>query len=91
MPYIAKEPRKWYAPDAPIPAREYPGILNYQVTVLVDRFIEQNGLSYTTVNAAIGALECAKLELYRRLAAPYEDQKINENGDVYHVSKSDEE
>jgi len=32
---------------------------------------------------AIGALECAKLELYRRVAAPYEDTKIAENGDVY--------
>lgn len=31
----------------------------------------------------IGALECCKLELYRRIAAPYEDIKIGENGDVY--------
>jgi hypothetical protein len=31
----------------------------------------------------VGALECAKLELYRRLAAPYEDQKIKLNGDAY--------
>ena len=31
----------------------------------------------------MGALECAKLELYRRVAAPYEDVKIMENGDVY--------
>ena len=31
----------------------------------------------------IGVLECAKLELYRRVAAPYEDDKIDENGDVY--------
>ena len=29
------------------------------------------------------ALECAKLELYRRLAAPYEDEKRKETGDVY--------
>lgn len=31
----------------------------------------------------VGALECAKLELYRRIAIPYEEQKIQENGDVY--------
>ncbi len=30
----------------------------------------------------LGAVEGAKLELYRRLAAPYEDLKIRENGDV---------
>jgi hypothetical protein len=31
----------------------------------------------------IGVLECAKLELYRRVAAPYEDAKCEDNGDVY--------
>ena len=31
----------------------------------------------------VGVLECAKLELYRRMAAPYEDEKIEDNGDVY--------
>ena len=30
----------------------------------------------------IGALESAKLELYRRSIALYEDTKIKENGDV---------
>ena len=30
----------------------------------------------------IGVLECAKLELYRRQVAKYEDIKIEENGDI---------
>lgn len=30
-----------------------------------------------------GAVRCVQLELYRRLAVPYEDEKIIENGDVY--------
>ena len=30
----------------------------------------------------MGVLECCKLEFYRRVAAPYEDIKIEENGDV---------
>lgn len=59
------------------------GELNYIITNEALRFIVINGQSYATINAAIGALECAKLELYRRLAAPYEDTKIEENGDVY--------
>jgi len=42
-----------------------------------------NGLSYTQINAVIGVLECAKMELYRRIAAPYEDKKSRESGDVY--------
>jgi broad-specificity NMP kinase len=37
---------------------------------------------YHKYNAAVGVLECAKLELYRRLVSGYEDTKIIENGDV---------
>jgi len=43
----------------------------------------EKGLSYTFINDCVGALEGAKLELYRRVASPYEDKKIAENGDVY--------
>jgi len=32
-------------------------------------------------------LECAKLELYRMIAAPYEDTKIKENGSVSDLDK----
>jgi hypothetical protein len=39
-------------------------------------------VSYTNINAVIGVLECVKLELYRRLAASYEDKKVVENGDI---------
>jgi hypothetical protein len=38
---------------------------------------------YAHLNEAIGVLECAKLELYRRIAAPYEDRKMGETGEVY--------
>lgn len=31
---------------------------------------------------ALKVLESAKLEYYRRIVAPYEDQKIEDNGDV---------
>lgn len=33
--------------------------------------------------SAGGAIEAAKLEFYRRVVAPYEDQKLLDNGDVY--------
>jgi hypothetical protein len=59
------------------------GELNYYVTCAVDSYIAENGLNYSTLNAVIGVLECAKLELYRRVVAPYEDQKMKDNGDVY--------
>lgn len=59
------------------------GELNYTLTTQVLRFLGPVTISYKGINEAIGALECAKLELYRRLAAPYEDEKIKQNGDVY--------
>jgi hypothetical protein len=62
------------------------GHLNYLVTSLAAAYIEQHGKQYENINAAVGALECAKLELYRRVAAPYEDTKIAANGDVYPAS-----
>jgi hypothetical protein len=40
---------------------------------------------FATHNAIIGALECAKMEWYRRMAVPYEDKKIVEEGDVYEL------
>ena len=38
--------------------------------------------TYKDFSIFIGELESAKLEIYRRLVAPYEDKKIEENGDV---------
>lgn len=60
-----------------------PGELNYLVTTLAITYISRKGTSYTHINDVLGALEGAKQEFYRRVAAPYEDQKIKSNGDVY--------
>ena len=46
-----------------------PGELNYAITRLVDAYLVEKGdVRYAYLNEAVGALECAKLELYRRLA-----------------------
>ncbi len=62
---------------------ETPGELNYMLTMGLQSYINTHGLSYQTINDIIGALEGAKMEFYRRVAAPYEDKKIIENGDCY--------
>jgi hypothetical protein len=62
---------------------ETPGELNYLVTVLINAYKEEKGLSYQTINDVVGALESCKLEFYRRVAVPYEEQKIKLNGDCY--------
>ena len=58
------------------------GELNYLITQLVHSFLSQGPESYQNYNNAMGALEGAKLELYRRSISEYEDEKIEENGDV---------
>ena len=57
--------------------------LNYIVSELINNFLSQKGLNYSNVNEMIGALECCKMELYRVVATPYEDRKMQENGPVY--------
>lgn len=59
----------------------FEGNVNYAITkLLVLAYQKKN---YREINDVVGALECAKLEFYRRQAAPYEDQKAFDNGDVY--------
>lgn len=87
MPYIPQDRRKDIGEvftDEPLVG---PGELNYAITKLIDVHVAEvhGGLCYDAVNEVIGALECAKLELYRRIAAPYEDVKLHENGEVYSV------
>ena len=80
VPYIEKSRR------AHIDGGQRPkvsGDLNYAITKLINNYIKDHGQSYMILNDVVGALECAKLELYRRVIGPYEDQKIEENGDVY--------
>lgn len=81
MPYIVQAGRKALEERRP----QSPGELNYMVTMLVNDYLAHYGKSYETINAIVGVLECAKLEMYRRIAAPYEDLKLLENGDVYTV------
>jgi hypothetical protein len=65
---------------------ESPGELNYIFTKILHSYINKNELRYKTINEAIGVLECCKLELYRRIASPYEDSCIMKNGDVNDVN-----
>ena len=81
MPYIDEDARQRLDTGA-MPTN--PGELNYAITRLIDAYVSEKGaLRYAHLNEAIGVLECAKLELYRRVVAPYEDDKMAAAGDVY--------
>lgn len=90
MPYISRERRVAITCGGEHPKSV--GELNYAITMLVQRYVRRNAIAgdkisgqptYQDVNDVLGALEGAKLEFYRRVAAPYEDTKIAQNGDVY--------
>ena len=91
MPYIPKSTRIAFASaEREIAAamsllahKVGPGGLNYLLTVVIREYLISKGTNYATVNDILGALSGAKSEFYRRVAAPYEDKKILENGDVY--------
>lgn len=84
MPYIKRETRyDLFKENGSIEIPDTPGELNFMITTLCVNYRDAKGLSYQTINDVVGALEGAKLEFYRRVAAPYEDTKITENGDVY--------
>lgn len=79
MPYIKQNDRNRLAQgEAPQSAGE----LNYAVTKLLLNYLKAKGLSYRTINEIMGVMHSAAQEFYRRHAAPYEDKKIAENGDV---------
>lgn len=83
MPYISRARRdKQHYFGGNLPALEA-GDLNFQISRLMNDYIMSKGLSYRIINELVGVLECAKLELYRRIAVPYENQKLAEHGDVY--------
>lgn len=88
MPYIKPEIRALLDPDINVvvtklqrlPADALPGATNYTLTRILT---ELGGRDYDAFAAMIGIVETVKLELYRRLAAPYENKKLIENGEVY--------
>jgi len=87
MPYIKQEQRKKWKKiidettknlkDVPDDKKE--GELNYLFSTILKKSYSRN---YFSFNRLIGLIECIKLEMYRKIIGPYEDEKIKENGDI---------
>ena len=93
MPYIKQEDREKlniYINNIVAILQENPdkieGNLNYVITKITKDLFRSLKLglliNYKNMNGIIGALECVKLEFYRRCLVPYENSKIQSNGDV---------
>jgi len=81
MPYIPKDQREQFEYCGETISTV--GQLNFVLTSVARDYLDEHGLSYRTINDILGAFDGASKEFYRRVAAPYEDGKIKENGDVY--------
>lgn len=88
MPYIDIEDRKRLDGVVEVAVEAFAGLaiedslgdLNYLISRIVAGVVGKP--SYRKIAMATGVLENVKQELYRRMAAPYEDLKLKENGDV---------
>lgn len=92
MPYITPKQREIYdnlilklyieLSDNNIPT----GDINYIITrflhYVLDDIRQRYDSNYSGINEIIGVLECAKMELYRAIAGPYEEKKRRENGPI---------
>lgn len=84
MPYIGQHKRIQLDPSLyQIRDRmENEGDLNYCFTKLCHMFMKKYGESYKNYSDCLAALEGAKLELYRKKVAPYEDKCEKANGPI---------
>lgn len=90
MPYIPPEDRPRVDPEIQTlvdkilafgPEGNLDGAFNY---VLVRIIVKVFGrICYPTIARAVGNVVCVVLEFYRRVAAPYEDLKKEEHGEVF--------
>jgi hypothetical protein len=83
MPYIKPERREQVSRDGKNLPAVTTGELNFQITECITDYMCGQTFNYQLINNVLGALEGAKAEFYRRVAVPYEDLKIKENGDVW--------
>jgi hypothetical protein len=91
MPYLLKQDKDnidnqggidIYEKFASMTPQEVAGAINYLNFKIIKTWITKNGKKYWVFALFTGTLICCILEVYRRLVAPYEDEKIQSSGDV---------
>ena len=84
MPYIKQESRDFFDHYLnQINIQNFKkGDLTYCLYRLCINYMEGRTKNYENLSSTMSCLEDAKLEWYRKRIAPYEDEKIFENGDI---------
>jgi len=62
--------------------RENNGVVVYAIYLMLKRIYSRGVSDFEVKSNALKVLESAKLEYYRRVLVPYEEEKIKINGDV---------
>lgn len=87
MPYIARDRREKLDPVIGLLQDELnfggfsEGELNYVLSRFVGHYFRKQR-RYYTIARVTGVLQNVAQEFYRRMAAPYEDEAIQKNGDI---------
>ena len=89
MPYISKEDRQIYAKEitaltqklGSLSEADLAGHLNYCFSKIAFTLLD-NKRRYVRANTINGVFVSAQQEFYRRKVLPYENEKIEENGDI---------
>lgn len=79
LPYIAPEQRT----KVMLEGAHSAGELNFEISMAIITYTKRMGLTYQTINDVTGAVIGALSEYQRRVVVPYEDSKIESNGDIY--------
>ncbi len=86
MPYIPVHRRNYLDGPTTLYMSGYDcanaGELNFCITSLILGFVYRYGVKYETLNAVDGVLSQVGREFERRVVIPYEEKKIEENGDL---------
>ena len=89
MPYIDKTRRRHldgrasYLESPQPTSPQSVGELTYKLSMQLHHYLGDKGLSYQALAECLGALEGCKADFERRVLAPYEDEAIQRNGDIW--------
>jgi hypothetical protein len=89
MPYIKQERRAAIDPDLQKLIKFLKAIgmkkgdMNYVMTKMCQEYVAHHGKSYDHLSDVTGMLNDVKTEFERKVVAPYEEEKIVENGEIY--------
>lgn len=85
MPYIKSEEQRMELENSIehlICTIKDEGDLNFTITTLISKYVKEKGKNYATLNTVLGVLSAVTMEFYHRTVRPYEEIKIEENGDI---------